>query len=119
MLRFPLILFAVLLWPSASHSQMAMPNFGGGGLPRPLFVQEPYCEFGYGTCGGACSEEGKQSWDCPAETLPCFQKGQHCTCEAADMCKPRKKKKSTLSYPPAPSSQASLPAAQGSGQAAR
>lgn len=61
---------------------------------RPLLVQEyPYCELGYGPCGGRCSsEEGKKQWACPADALPCFQGGQRCTCEAADMCKPKKKK---------------------------
>jgi hypothetical protein len=119
MLRFFLVLFAVILGSSPLRSQMAMPTLRGCDLPGPLLVQEPYCELGYGTCGGACSEEGKKPWDCPAETLPCFQRGQHCTCEEADICKPKKKKKSTLSYPAAPSSHASLPAAQASGQAAR
>ena len=62
--------------------------------PPPLLVQElPYCELGYGACGGQCSEdEGKKRWNCPAEALVCYHEGQHCTCEAADMCKPKKKK---------------------------
>ena len=61
---------------------------------RPILVQElPYCELGYGPCGGQCSsEEGKKQWSCPANALPCHHEGQRCTCEAADMCKPKKKK---------------------------
>jgi hypothetical protein len=101
MLRFFVILFAVALGSSPLHSQMAMPVLRGDDAPSPLFVQEPYCEMGYGTCGGACNEEGKKPWDCPADTLPCYQRAQHCTCEEADMCKP-KKKKSELSQPLAP-----------------
>jgi hypothetical protein len=108
MLRFFLILFAVVLGSSPSRSQMAMLVLPGADLPRPLFVQEPYCEFGNGPCGGACNEEGKQPWDCPAETVPCYQKGQRCSCEEAAICKPKKKKKSELSPAPATSSQASL-----------
>ena len=62
--------------------------------PPALLVQElPYCELGYGPCGGECSsEEGKKKWSCSANTLPCHHEGQRCTCEAADMCKPKKKK---------------------------
>jgi hypothetical protein len=61
---------------------------------RPILVQElPYCELGYGPCGGQCSsEEGKKQWACPANALPCHHEGQRCTCEAAEMCKPKKKK---------------------------
>ena len=61
---------------------------------QPILVQElPYCELGYGSCGGQCSsEEGKKQWTCPANALPCHHEGQRCTCEAADMCKPKKKK---------------------------
>jgi hypothetical protein len=100
MLRFFLILFAVLLGSSPLHSQITRPIVRGDDAPGPLFVQEPYCELGYGSCRGACSEEGKKAWDCPADALPCYHSSQHCTCETADMCKP-KKKKSELSYPPA------------------
>jgi hypothetical protein len=92
MLPFFLMLIAVFLWSSPSHSQMAVPIPRGSDIPGPLLVQEPFCEFGYGTCGGACSEEGKKPWDCPAKTVPCFQKGQHCSGEEADMCKPRRKR---------------------------
>ncbi len=119
MVRFFLILFAVVLGSSPLRSELAIPILRSGHVPGPLLVQEPYCEMGYGTCGGACNEEGKKPWDCPAETVPCYQKGQHCTCEAADICKPKKKKRSGLSPPLAPSSQASLPAAQGFNQARR
>jgi len=108
MLRFTLILFAIILGSSPSHSQMAMPTLRGDDLPGPLLVQEPYCEMGNGPCGGACNAEGKQPWDCPDDALPCYQRGQRCTCETADMCKPKKKKKSELSHPPASSAQASL-----------
>jgi hypothetical protein len=99
MLRLFLILFAFVLYPLPLRSQMAMPVLRGADVPGPLFVQQPYCELGYGACAGACNEEGKKPWDCPAETLPCYQKGQHCTCEEADICKP-KKKRSELSRPP-------------------
>jgi hypothetical protein len=99
MLRLFLILFALVLNPLPLRSHMAMPVLRGADPPAPLFVQEPYCELGYGACGGACNEEGKKPWNCPAGTLPCYQKGQHCTCEEADICKP-KKKTSELSRPP-------------------
>jgi hypothetical protein len=119
MLRFSLILSALILSSSPLLSQMAMPVFRGPDVPGPLVVQEPYCELGYGTCGGACNEEGKKPWDCAAETLPCYQKGQRCTCEEADICKPKKKKKSRLSIPPALSSRASLLASPRFNSAAR
>jgi hypothetical protein len=119
MLRFFLILVAVVLGASPLHAQMAMPVHRGDVLPGPLFVQEPYCEMGYGTCAGACNEEGKKPWDCPAETVPCYQKGQHCTCEEADICKPKKKKKAGFSLPATPSPAASLQGAQQANQAGR
>jgi hypothetical protein len=119
MLRFSLILFAIILGSSPLHSQMAMPVFRGLNVPGPLLVQEPYCELGYGPCGGACNAEGKQPWDCPAETLPCYQKSQRCTCEEADICKPKKKKKSTLINPPALSPRASVLASPRFDSAAR
>ena len=118
MLRFFLILVAVVLGSSPLHSQMAMPVLRGDDVPGPLFVQEPYCELGYGPCGGACNEEGNKPWDCPPETVPCYQRGQRCTCEAADICKP-KKKKSGLSHSPAPSPPASIVAVRGANQAER
>jgi len=119
MLRFFLILFAVVISSSPLHAQMARPVPRGGDLARPLFVQEPYCVMGYGSCGGACNEEGKKPWDCPAESLPCYESSQHCTCEEADICKPKKKRKTELSHPPVPSPAVSLLAAQGTDQAAR
>ena len=62
-------------------------------LPMLLVQELPYCELGYGPCGGQCSsEEGKKQWTCPADALPCHHEGQRCSCEAADMCKPKKKK---------------------------
>jgi hypothetical protein len=120
MVRFFLILCAVVLGSSRLHAEMTMPVPRSDSLPKPLLVQEePYCELGYGTCGGACNEEGKKSWDCPAETMPCYQKGQRCTCETADICKPKKKKKSELSHSPAPSSYTWLPAIQQAGRTER
>lgn len=64
--------------------------------PAPLLVQElPYCELGYGPCGGECSsDEGKKKWACAANTLPCHHEGQRCSCEAADICKAAPKKTS-------------------------
>ena len=62
-------------------------------LPMLLVQELPYCELGYGPCGGQCSsEEGKKQWTCPADALPCHHEGQRCSCEATDMCKPKKKK---------------------------
>jgi hypothetical protein len=79
--------------PPSVQPAAAVPN-SNLSRGRPLLVQElPYCELGYGPCGGRCSsEEGKKQWACPADALPCFQGGQRCTCEAADMCKAKKKK---------------------------
>ena len=79
----PSLQFAVTP-PKASHSP---------GLPRLLVQELPYCELGYGPCGGQCSSnEGKKQWNCPADFMPCHHEGQRCTCEASDMCKPKKKK---------------------------
>ena len=62
-------------------------------LPMLLVEELPYCELGYGPCGSRCSsDEGRKQWNCAADTLPCHHEGQRCTCEAADMCKPKKKK---------------------------
>jgi hypothetical protein len=105
MLRLFLILFALVLYPLPLLSQMAMPVLRGTDPPAPILVQEPYCELGNGPCGGACNEEGKKPRNCPAETLPCYQKGQRCTCEEADICKP-KKKTSELNRPPGPAQRA-------------
>src|SRR5258708_30993575 len=58
-------------------------------VPKPaeaIPVQEPYCEYGVGPCGGSCNEESGKHWDCPQNALPCYQLGQHCTCEGASMC---------------------------------
>jgi hypothetical protein len=54
-------------------------------------VQEPYCEFGAGACGGMCSEESGKRWNCEPTAIPCYQRGQHCACEVASMCLPKKK----------------------------
>jgi hypothetical protein len=59
--------------------------------PEAIQVQEAYCEFGAGACGGMCSEESGKHWDCESGTMPCYQRGQHCTCEVASMCLPKKK----------------------------
>ncbi len=59
--------------------------------PEALQVQEPYCEYGVGPCGGTCLEESGKRWDCPQNALPCYQRGQHCICEVASMCRPKKK----------------------------
>jgi hypothetical protein len=59
--------------------------------PKAIQVQEPYCEFGAGACGGMCSEESGKHWDCKPTAIPCYQRGQRCTCEVASMCLPEKK----------------------------
>jgi hypothetical protein len=117
-LRSILLLSAVILGSSQLQSQnrpalspIAVPQGHLSLKPLVLPVQEPYCELGYGACGGQCNEAGKKPWDCPAEALPCHQRGQHCTCEEAALCKP-KRKRSELS-PPA----TSRPAARGANQA--
>ncbi len=80
--------------PPSAQLAAAVPNSKlSPGRPMVLVQELPYCELGYGPCGGRCSsEEGKKQWACPADALPCFQAGQRCTCEAAEMCKPKKKK---------------------------
>jgi hypothetical protein len=65
----------------------------GSALHGPLIkVQEPYCEYGVGVCGGSCAEDGGKRWDCAATELPCYTLG-HCKCEAAAICKPPPPKK--------------------------
>jgi hypothetical protein len=59
--------------------------------PEAIPVQEPYCEFGAGACGGMCSEESGKRWSCEPAAIPCYQRGQHCTCEVASMCWEKKK----------------------------
>jgi hypothetical protein len=122
--RFCLILLAVMLGSSQLRSQdrtslspiaIILPRGNLSPEPHKVLVQEPYCELGYGTCGGQCSEAGKKPWDCPSQALPCYQRGQHCTCEEADICKP-KKKRSELSLPAAPA-QTSHSAAPGANPA--
>ena len=89
MLRFFLILLGIAVILGSSH----------------LRSQEPYCELGYGACGGRCSEAGKKQWDCPAEALPCYGRLQRCSCEEAAICKPKQKKPVlTPQAPPAPTS---------------
>ena len=103
MLRFCLILFALFATATRLYSQdrlsfapTAVSGPKGKLAPKPsaVLVQElPYCELGYGPCGGQCSsDEGQKKWTCPPAALPCHHEGQRCTCEAADMCKPKKKK---------------------------
>ncbi len=68
-----------------------------GGLTSGVIrVQEPFCEYGVGPCGGTCSEEGGKQWACAGGEMPCYQLG-HCKCEVAAVCKapaaaPKKKK---------------------------
>jgi hypothetical protein len=66
--------------------------------PDVIHVQEPFCEYGVGPCGGTCSEEGGKHWACATNEMPCYQLGR-CKCEAANICKPPpppKKKKNSL-----------------------
>jgi len=65
----------------------AAPESAAPKSPDVIRVQEPFCEYGVGTCGGTCSEEGGKHWDCASTELPCYQLG-HCKCEAASVCKP-------------------------------
>jgi hypothetical protein len=60
--------------------------------PEIIQVQEPFCEYGVGLCGGTCNEDGGKHWDCASTELPCYQLG-HCKCEAASICKPPPVKK--------------------------
>jgi hypothetical protein len=110
-LRAVIILFALILvssqprspdGPGLNWAAISIPLGNLPSQPHRVLVQEPYCELGYGSCGGQCSEAGKKPWDCPSQALPCYQRGQHCTCEEADICKP-KKKRSELSLPASPS----------------
>jgi hypothetical protein len=55
--------------------------------PGPIRVQDPYCDYGVGPCGGTCNEEGGKHWNCLSTELPCYRRG-HCSCEAASICKP-------------------------------
>jgi hypothetical protein len=57
--------------------------------PEAIQVEEPYCEYGVGPCGGSCNEEAGKHWDCGKNTMPCYQSGQRCKCEEADMCRPQ------------------------------
>jgi hypothetical protein len=59
--------------------------------PLVIQVQEPYCELGAGACGGMCLEESGKRWECPSGAIPCYHRGQHCTCEVASMCWEKKK----------------------------
>ena len=67
--------------------------------PEVIRVQEPFCEYGVGPCGGTCGEEGGKHWVCASNEMPCYQLG-HCKCEAATICKP----------PPAPKKKKNNPA---------
>jgi hypothetical protein len=105
MLRIAQTLIAVSCLLSNAHAQeisapqglrlitVAVPKMPITKRPPAIQVQEPYCEFGVGPCGGLCiEEEGKKTWDCPKNALPCFLRGGHCSCEEASVCKPAKKK---------------------------
>ena len=103
LLLFCLTLFGLVTTSTRLYSQdgppsirlaVMVPNSNlSPDLPMLLVQELPYCELGYGPCGGRCSsEEGKKQWNCAADALPCYHEGQRCTCEAADMCKPKKKK---------------------------
>ena len=77
----------------------AAPNSSRSEDPEVIRVQEPFCEYGVGPCGGLCSEEGGKRWACASTELPCYQLGR-CKCESASVCKPppaSKKKKSPAS----------------------
>jgi hypothetical protein len=108
MLRGVQSLILVTFLMSEAYAQNAIPslnlklNWFTTTVPKPkprrhpkkpvaIQVQEPYCEFGAGTCGGMCSEESGKHWDCESGTMPCYQRGQHCTCEVASICRPEKK----------------------------
>ena len=93
----------LLLWVASStqlYSQEAVsaaivhPKIKPPASEQPVLVQElPYCELGYGPCGGECSsDEGKKKWACAPDAMPCHHEGQRCTCEAAALCKPKKKR---------------------------
>ncbi len=102
-LRSCLILFVLLTTSTRLWSQdllplkpIVTPVPKGKVLPNPSVRPAgdlPYCELGYGACGGQCSsDEGKKTWNCSPDTLPCHHEGQRCTCESAAMCKQKKKK---------------------------
>ena len=63
--------------------------------PEVIRVQEPFCEYGVGPCGGTCSEEGGKHWVCATTEMPCYQLGR-CKCEAAAICKPPPPKKKKI-----------------------
>ncbi len=107
----PLIMVTFLLLQAHAEEAMTMPQWSAATAPprSPILkspevirVQEPYCEYGVGTCGGTCSEEGGKRWACASEELPCYQLGR-CKCEPANVCKPApapKKKKTTTGDKP-------------------
>jgi len=85
-LRSCLILFVLVTTSTRLYSRdglsltpIAISVPKGNFLPNPsaLLIQElPYCELGYGPCGGQCSsEEGKKKWNCPPDALPCHHDG--------------------------------------------
>ena len=93
------IIIAICLVPGASaetvserstSSTWAAVIIPKGGRPTSpaIPVQDPYCEYGVGPCGGTCNEEGGKTWNCLAIQLPCYKGGGHCTCEVAGICKP-------------------------------
>jgi hypothetical protein len=102
MLRATLALMLVTCLAVQAHAENTAPpqswNVVATAPMRPMTkpreaiqVQEPYCEFGVGPCGGTCNEEGGKHWNCEPAEIPCYQRGQHCVCEAATMCLPKKK----------------------------
>jgi hypothetical protein len=73
----------VLNWASFIVPEISRPK-----TQNIIRVQEPYCEYGVGPCGGACNEEGGKTWNCLLTELPCYQRGGRCKCEVANICWP-------------------------------
>ena len=76
LLLFCLTLFVLVTTSTRLYSQdgppliqlaVTVPNSNlSPDLPMLLVQELPYCELGYGACGGRCSaEEGKKHWNCP------------------------------------------------------
>src|ERR1700720_4765920 len=68
-------------WFTATVPNNPRPKTPPAKAPLAIPVQEPYCEYGVGPCGGTCLEESGKRWYCPPTAVPCYQRGQHCTCE--------------------------------------
>ncbi len=88
--------------PPDWNAVTAAPGSSNSRSSEMIRVQEPFCEYGVGPCGGTCSEEGGKRWACASGELPCYQLGR-CKCEAASVCKaqpaPNKKKTTTGEKP--------------------